>query len=197
MTKSTATLMQKEHSSPAQLGFWLYIMSDLMLFAAFFATYMILRPGANDGPSSGDIFDVNFALVETLVLLASSFTCGLAYLAAKYKQKVSFTRWLAATLVLGLVFLGMEIYEFAEFILAGHGPDHSAFLSGFFSLVGLHGLHITAGIIWGVVLLGYITKRGLNKNALRRLGLFSVFWHFLDVVWIFIFTIVYLMGVVS
>lgn len=179
-----------------QLGFWIFLMTDLMMFAAFFATYMVLRHGVNGGPGPADIVEPNFVLVQTVILLASSFTCGLAYVALRAKKSKQAITYLSVTIILGLAFLGMEIHEFGNLILNGHSWASSAFLSGFFGLVGLHGLHIFTGLIWAIILGDYISKKGSTEHLLRKFGLFAIFWHFLDIVWIFIFSIVYMMGVV-
>lgn len=194
---STHAAHLKEKAEKASLGFWLYLMTDIMVFASLFATYVILRPGTNGGPSGQDIFNLEFIMVSTFLLLISSLTSGLAYLAAQQGQKRRSLVLLGATITLGIGFLTLELYEFGELILAGHGPAHSAFLSVFFTLVGTHGLHILIGIIWAIALGDFISKRGTSPDALRKFGLFTVFWHFLDLVWIFIFTIVYLLGVLS
>lgn len=187
----------KEKAEKASLGFWLYLMTDIMVFASLFATYVILRHGTNGGPTSQDIFNLEFVMVETFLLLVSSFTSGLAFLALRQGQKRRALVLLGATIALGIGFLTLELYEFGELILAGHGPAHSAFLSAFFTLVGTHGLHILVGIIWAIALGDYISKHGTSPDAVRKFGLFTVFWHFLDLVWIFIFTIVYLLGAIS
>jgi cytochrome o ubiquinol oxidase subunit 3 len=176
-------------------GFWVYLMTDCVLFASLFATYAVLQAGTAHGPSGREIFDMPFVLAETLILLTSSFTCGLALLAARANKKNGLIIWLAVTGLLGAAFLGMELYEFSHLVRGGHGWQQSAFLSAFFTLVGTHGLHITAGLIWVGVLLAQIIKTGLNHHVFRRITLFSLFWHFLDIIWIFIFTIVYLRGV--
>ncbi len=177
------------------VGFWIYLMTDCILFASLFATYAVLRNNTFGGPSGSDLFSLPFVLTETLILLASSFACGLGVLAARIGDKKQVLTWFGITFLLGLAFLGLEIQEFSEFIHDGNGPDRSAFLSAFFTLVGTHGLHISAGLLWMGVLMARIFRRGLNGSSLKRLVLLSLFWHFLDVVWIFIFTIVYLMGV--
>lgn len=181
-----------EQYEKAEFGFWLYLMTDIILFASLFATYMILRPNTAGGPSAGEILDPSYALVETVVLLLSSFTCGIAVLALRYKRVTMALSLLASTLLLGLAFLSLELYEFIELIREGHGWQQSAFLSGFFTLVATHGLHITFGVIWGSVMTYLIAKKGSTAHTLRKMTLFSLFWHFLDLVWIFIFTIVYL-----
>lgn len=181
----------------AQLGFWLYLMTDLMLFASLFATYMVLKPGTAGGPSAHDLFEPEYALIETIILLVSSFACGLALLGMRYGKKWFALGWLGVTVLLGIAFLALELMEFGNFIREGHTWQQSAFLSSFFTLVGTHGLHITIGLIWATVLGAYIAMHGPTAHALRKFNLFALFWHFLDIVWIFIFTIVYLIGVSS
>lgn len=181
-----------EKYAKAELGFWLYLMTDIILFASLFATYMVLRPNIAGGMSASELFDPTFALAETVLLLMSSFTCGLAVLFLRFRYKSTGLILLAVTLLLGGMFLFLEMYEFMEFIHEGQSWQTSGFLSGFFALVATHGLHITIGILWGLVLFWYIFKKGITANAMRRVSLFSLFWHFLDIVWIFIFTIVYL-----
>lgn len=171
-------------------------MTDCILFASLFATYAVLHGNTAGGPSGHDLFELPFVLGETLLLLVSSFTCGLALLAGFRGYKKQTLIWLLVTFALGIAFLTMEISEFYKFIHEGAGPDRSGFLSAFFTLVGTHGLHITAGLLWILVLAGQIFIQGITSITSRRLLLFSLFWHFLDVVWIFIFTIVYLMGVI-
>lgn len=176
------------------LGFWVYIMTDCVLFATLFATYAVLRGNVFGGPAGKDIFNLPFVLAETLILLTSSFTIGLAtIMAAKGNRHQAFT-WLAVTFMLGFSFLMMEFSEFGSLIIDGNGPSRSAFLSAFFTLVGTHGAHIAVGLIWILVMLWRVYKTGLKKQDLHRLSLLALFWHFLDVIWIFIFTIVYLMG---
>ena len=179
-----------------QLGFWSYLMTDCMLFASLFATYMILRNGTNGGPGSNDLFSLPFVLVETLILLTSSYMCGLANLALHHGRRKEFMVYLGFTIALGVSFMAMEVHEFAKLISEGYGPQFSAFLSGCFVLVGTHGLHITIGLIWAAVLVWAFYRQGTNIDLKRKFGLFAIYWHFLDVVWIFIFTIVYAMGVV-
>lgn len=191
MTRNS-TDRKVEQYEKAELGFWLYLMTDIILFASLFATYMVLRPNVAGGPSAAELLDPRYALIETVVLLISSFTCGIAALALRYKKTRLALGMLGATISFGVVFLALELFEFAELIHEGHTWQQSAFLSGFFTLVATHGLHIMFGIIWGVVMLLYIAKRGSTANSVRKMTLFSLFWHFLDLVWIFIFTIVYL-----
>jgi len=177
------------------LGFWIYLMTDCILFASLFATYIVLQRGTFGGPGSHELFDLQFVLIETLLLLTSSFVCGLTMLAVRVGRKSHVIGGLIVTFLLGVVFLGMELSEFATLAAEGHGWWSSAFLSAFFTLVGTHGLHIAIGLLWIGVLVWQIKRRGLTDGVVRRLGLFGLFWHFLDVIWIFIFTIVYLMGV--
>lgn len=176
-------------------GFWIYIMTDCVLFASLFATFAVLRMNTYGGPSGKDLFNPPYVLLETLILLTSSFTCGLAMLAAKRNQKNLVLALFGLTFLLGLSFLGLEIHEFNHFISMGDSWRRSGFLSAFFTLVGTHGLHITVGLIWMGVMMLQVLRKGLNRNTIRRLTLLSLFWHFLDIVWIFIFTIVYMMGV--
>jgi cytochrome o ubiquinol oxidase subunit III len=177
-------------------GFWVYIMTDCVLFASLFATYAVLYRNTAGGPPGSELFSMPFVLTETLLLLTSSFTCGLALLAAKRLNTRQTFGWLAATFLLGAGFLGMELYEFNKLADEGFSWARSAFLSSFFTLVGTHGLHITAGLIWIAVMMSQVARRGLVRPVMRRLSLFGIFWHFLDLVWIFIFTMVYLMGAV-
>lgn len=178
------------------LGFWIYLMTDCILFASLFATYAVLRNSTYGGPSGKELFDMPFVLAETLILLTSSFICGLVLLAARRASKRLVLLGLIAILLLGAAFLTLELSEFTHLVQDGHSWQASAFLSAFFTLVGTHGLHISVGLLWIVVMMWQIARRGFTKGVTRRLVLFSLFWHFLDVVWIFIFTIVYLMGVV-
>lgn len=169
-------------------------MSDCVLFASLFAAYAVLHTEIAGGPSALILFDRSFVLIETLVLLTSSFTCGLAVLYAQRKNLLGLWISLGATLVLGLTFLAMEFGEFTKLIQDGNGPDTSAFLSSYFTLVGTHGLHVFVGALWILVLLVHLVVRGIQKNTASRLLLFSLFWHFLDIVWICIFSLVYLFG---
>jgi cytochrome o ubiquinol oxidase subunit 3 len=180
--------------STTKLGFWIYLMTDCVLFGSLFATYIVLRGNTYGGVSGRDIFDMPFVLAETLILLTSSFVCGLAMLAARQNRR----RWVLAGLsgvaLLGVSFLTLELIEFTKLNMEGNGWQASAFLSAFFTLVGTHGAHIAMGLLWLIVIGWQVAHRGLTAGVQRRLGLFGMFWHFLDVIWIFIFTIVYLMG---
>lgn len=195
MSASTKVATIEQANEKTLLGFWIYLMTDVVLFATLFATYIVLRPGTNGGPSSADIFELSPVLVETMLLLTSSFTAGLMTIAARARDKNQTLWWLLATVILGAAFLAMEITEFSKLAHEGFGWNHSAFLSGFFTLVGTHGLHIFFGLLWAAILFAQIIMKKITPNVARRLLLFSMFWHFLDIIWIFIFTIVYLMGV--
>lgn len=176
------------------LGFWVYLMTDCILFATLFAVFAVLRTATAGGPAGSDIFDLNFVLIETMLLLTSSFTIGLATLSAERRRKTQTIVWLVITFLLGAIFLAMELYEFNHLIHEGYGWQRSAFLSSFFTLVGTHGIHILIGLLWLAVVTIRLWRRNLKETDVRRLGLLSLFWHFLDIVWIFIFTIVYLIG---
>ena len=177
------------------LGFWLYQMSDCLVFAVLFATYGVLGRNYAAGPSGADLFDLRLVAVNTAMLLFSSITYGFAMLAMDKGRQAAMQGWLVVTGLFGLAFLSIELYEFAHFIREGATPMRSAFLSSFFTLVGTHGLHVTFGLIWLSVLMVQVSKRGLIEANRRRLLCLSMFWHFLDVVWIGVFTFVYLMGV--
>lgn len=179
------------------LGFWMYLMTDCLLFASFFAAYAVLHTETFGGPSSRELFNLPHTFAETIVLLLSSMTCGFAMLASlKNKANTQVLLWLFVTFLLGATFLALELTEFAHLIHTGNSWARSGFLSSFFSLVGTHGVHITAGLLWVVVMMFQVAIQGINIITFRRLIVFSLFWHFLDVVWIFIFTFVYLMGVI-
>ena len=178
-------------------GFWLFVLSDMVLFSALFASYATLVHATDGGPTTNELFDRTLVAIETIALLVSSFVCGLAMITAKRGNMVWTQIWLLITGLLGAVFLGIELYEFAHMISEGAGPQRSAFLSAFFTLVGMHGAHVTAGLIWLVYLVAQVVAKGLRPAVLRRLLCFSLFWHALDIVWIGIFTIVYLMGAVA
>ncbi len=176
----------------AIFGFWIYLMTDLLMFAVLFAAYAVLHGNAFSGESGRDLFSHKLALIETLVLLSSSFTCGIGMISARLGKKNQTILWFGITFLLGLVFLSLELHEFAHLIHDGHTLQSSAFLSSFFVLVGTHGLHIISGLLWMAITLAFIMKRGLNNHMVRKLNMLSLFWHFLDIVWIFIFTFVYL-----
>jgi cytochrome o ubiquinol oxidase subunit 3 len=198
MSEVAATLDMEKLEAKATdktiFGFWVYLMTDCVLFASLFAVYAVLRHNTFGGPPGQELFDLPYVLGETMLLLTSSFTCGLALLAAQRRSKTQVLVWLAITAVLGLSFLGMELSEFHNLIAEGNSWRWSGFLSSYFTLVGTHGLHITVGLIWMSVMAYFVYKRGFTHGVTKRLQLLSLFWHFLDVVWIFIFTIVYLFG---
>ncbi len=177
-------------------GFWLYLMSDLIIFATLFATFIVLGKNFASGPTGKELFDLPYLLGETLFLLISSVTYGLAMLAVHHGRKKWVLTGLAVTFLLGLGFVAMEINEFYGLVAAGHGPDVSAFLSSFFTLVGTHGAHVTFGLIWIAVMMIQVAVKGLTSPVQSRLLRLSMFWHFLDIIWIGIFSIVYLMGVI-
>jgi len=188
---------QAESQDKSQLGFWIYLMTDCVLFASLFATYAVLRHNTYGGPSAHELFRPGYALIETLLLLTSSFTCGLMTIAVRQGKRQLVVMLLIITGLLGLVFLGMEISEFHKLAVDGDSWRRSGFLSAFFTLVGTHGLHILSGLLWLTVLLWNSARRGLTTVTSKRLLLFSLFWHFLDLVWIFIFTFVYMLGVLG
>jgi cytochrome o ubiquinol oxidase subunit 3 len=171
-------------------------MTDCVLFASLFATFAVLRHNTFGGPSGQALFSLPFVLTETLILLTSSFICGLAILSARARNKKSTLFFLVLTLLLGLAFLTLELREFNHLYAEGNSWRRSGFLSAFFTLVGTHGLHITIGLVWLLVLMIRIFQQGFYASSIRKLTMFSLFWHFLDVVWIFIFTVVYLMGTI-
>jgi cytochrome o ubiquinol oxidase subunit III len=178
-------------------GFWIFLLSDIVMFSAFFAGYAVLAHATAGGPVGAQLFNQRSVAIETGCLLASSYTCGLMSLAIGSRRYRAIYLMAAITFVLGLAFLALELREFAGMIAVGAGPQRSAFLSSFFTIVGCHGLHVTAGLIWLVVMMAQVAIRGLRENVERRLLCFSLFWHALDIVWVWLFTVVYLMGVVS
>jgi cytochrome o ubiquinol oxidase subunit 3 len=175
-------------------GFWLFVLSDMVLFSALFATYASLVKATDGGPTTSQLFDRDLVAVETMALLVSSFVCGLAVIAAKRRNMMWTQAFLLLTGLLGFVFLSIEIYEFASMIREGAGPQRSAFLSSFFTLVGCHGVHVTAGLLWLGTMMAQIWAKGFQQHITRRLLCFSIFWHALDIIWVAIFTIVYLIG---
>lgn len=177
------------------LGFWIYLMSDALLFATLFATFGVLSTSYAGGPAPREIFELPIVALNTAILLVSSITYGFAMLAMERGAVRGTQAWLAVTGLLGIAFVGVELFEFATLIGEGATPQRSAFLSAFFALVGTHGLHVSVGIIWIAVMLAQLSQRGLHLENKRRLMCLSMFWHFLDVVWIGVFTFVYLLGV--
>ena len=175
-------------------GFWIYLMSDCIIFATLFATYAVMVNSTAGGPAGKDIFELPFVLGETALLLFSSITYGFAVISMEKGTKSTVLGWLVLTFLLGAGFIAMEIYEFHHLITEGFGPQRSGFLSAFFTLVGTHGLHVTSGLIWMLVLMYQVATKGLTSTNHTRVMCLSMFWHFLDVVWICVFTIVYLLG---
>jgi cytochrome o ubiquinol oxidase subunit III len=178
-------------------GFWIFLLSDIIMFSAFFATYAVLQGQTAGGPSGRDLFDLDNTAIETACLLLSSFTCGLASIGAQAHRGSWFYPAMAATFVLGLAFVGLEAHEFAGFVARGAGPTHSAFLSAFFTLVGCHGLHVSGGLLWLLTMMAQVFAKGYRDDILRRMLCFSLFWHALDIIWVGLFSIVYLMGVAA
>jgi cytochrome o ubiquinol oxidase subunit III len=175
-------------------GFWIFILSDFVLFSGLFAAYAVLSGNTAGGPSGAELFNLRNVFVETMCLLFSSYTCGLGALSAERRQPLRFLVFAALTFVLGAAFLFIEATEFAAMVDKGAGPGRSAFLSGFFTLVGTHGVHVTTGLFWLVYLAAQVIVKGLRPAVLRRLLCWSLFWHALDIVWVGVFTLVYLMG---
>jgi cytochrome o ubiquinol oxidase subunit III len=188
------------HSGPASkrivtgFGFWIFILSDMVMFSAFFATYAVLLGKTAGGPGGRELFDLRNVAIETGFLLASSFACGLAMIAADARNKFWFQIGMAVTCILGLAFLTIEAREFASLVARGAGPTRSAFLSAFFTLVGCHGMHVSAGILWLLTMMAQVLAKGFRADIQRRLLCFALFWHALDIIWIAVFTVVYLLG---
>jgi cytochrome o ubiquinol oxidase subunit III len=176
----------------AAFGFWLFLLSDIIIFSALFAAYAVLSGETNGGPSGIELFDKRHVLLETACLLASSFTCGMMMIATDRRAAPLTYFWSLVTAALGIVFLSLEVSEFADMVHRGAGPSKSAFLSSFFALVGTHGAHVTVGIGWLAVMMAQVGTIGFRPMVVRRLLCFSLFWHALDIVWIGVFTVVYL-----
>ena len=193
---STRSYFVREHhpENGSLLGFWLYLMSDCLIFACLFATYAVVGRNYADGPTGAALFDLPLVAVNTAMLLLSSITYGFAMLAMQRKQLRSTLVWLGITGLFGLAFLSLEMYEFIHLIHEGAGPQRSAFLSSFFTLVGTHGLHVTGGLIWLTVMFIQLSQDGLTQRNKTRMACLSLFWHFLDLIWIGVFSVVYLTG---
>jgi cytochrome o ubiquinol oxidase subunit III len=176
-------------------GFWIFILSDMIMFAALFAAYAVLGGSTAGGPRGVQLFNLRSVFIETMCLLLSSYTCGLGALSAERRQPGRFLFFAAVTFLLGAAFLWIEVTEFAGMVARGAGPDRSAFLSSFFTLVGTHGVHVAGGLVWLVYLVAQVMAKGLRAAVLRRLLCWSLFWHALDIVWVGVLTLVYLMGV--
>src|SRR4051812_22244489 len=178
-------------------GFWLFLLSDIVMFAAFFAAYAVLARATASGPTGAQLFDLRNVAIETGCLLVSSFTCGLASLALEGRKSIRFYLAMSVTFALGGAFIVLELREFAGLVAEGAGPTRSAFLSAFFALVGCHGLHVSAGLLWLLTIMAQVFAKGFRADILRRSLCFSLFWHALDIIWVGVFTIVYLMGVAA
>lgn len=176
-------------------GFWIYLMTDVMIFGTFFATYIVLKGNTAGGPGPAELFEIGGVIASTFILLISSYTCGLALLAMQKGNRKALIGWLGITALLGASFLGLEVKEFVHFVHEGATMGTSAFLSAFYTLVGTHGLHVLIGIVWMLALMVQLSRQGITPVTKRKVNVISLFWHFLDVVWIFVFTVVYLMGV--
>jgi cytochrome o ubiquinol oxidase subunit 3 len=175
-------------------GFWIFLLSDIIMFSAIFATYAVLHDETAGGPGGTELFDIRNVGIETVSLLLSSFACGVAMIAAHQRNVLWTQVGLLVTGALGAVFLFLEMREFLEMIERGAGPERSAFLSSFFALVGCHGLHVTVGLLWLGTMMAQVQARGFRAEIRRRLMCFSLFWHALDIIWVAVFTIVYLLG---
>jgi cytochrome o ubiquinol oxidase subunit 3 len=175
-------------------GFWIFILSDMVMFSCFFAAFAVLSGETADGPHGAELFNLKNVAIETACLLLSSFTCGMASIAADVRNKFWFHVSMAATCVLGLAFLWIEFHEFADLVARGAGPSRSAFLSSFFTLVGCHGLHVSAGVLWLLTMMAQVVAKGFRADILRRIFCFALFWHALDIIWVAVFSVVYLLG---
>jgi cytochrome o ubiquinol oxidase subunit III len=175
-------------------GFWIFLLSDIVTFSAFFAAYAVLRHETADGPTGAELFNQASVALETICLLFSSYTCGLMSLAIGSRRRTLTYLAAAITFALGAAFLALEIREFANMIAIGAGPQHSAFLSAFFALVGCHGVHVTMGLIWLAIMMVQIATKGFRAVVERRLACFTLFWHALDIIWVAVFSVVYLLG---
>jgi cytochrome o ubiquinol oxidase subunit 3 len=196
------TLISYTETGPAPkrvvvgFGFWIFLLSDIVMFSAFFASYAVLVNATAGGPSGAQLFNQASVAIETACLLLSSYTCGLMSLAINSRRRIATYLGALVTFVLGALFLNLEIREFVGMIASGATPQRSAFLSAFFTLVGCHGLHVTGGLIWLAVMMAQVAIKGFRPAVERRLFCFALFWHALDIVWVGLFTVVYLMGVI-
>jgi cytochrome aa3 quinol oxidase subunit III len=179
------------------LGFWVFLASDLVLFASIIATYFVLRTHTDGGPTAAELFEIPLFTLETILLLTSSFTCGLAMHAMRNNRLNAMIGWIAATIVLGLAFVGIEASEFVKYVAEGATMQRSAFLSGFYTLLGTHGLHVCLGMVWLSSVMVQLKRQSINPTTARKFTNAGLYWHFLDVVWILIFTLVYLVGVIE
>lgn len=193
-TESTNQPEGAQADNRSLFGFWVYLMTDCVLFATLFATFIVMRGNTAGGPAGSDLFSLPYVLAETLILLTSSFTAGLSMIALSRQRKRQVLLWLAVTFALGVAFLTMEFIEFHNLAAEGNSFRRSGFLSAYFTLVGTHGLHIAVGLLWMGVLAWRLRAQSLNQAMARRLTMLNMFWHFLDIVWIFIFSVVYMIG---
>ncbi|MCU6790670.1 cytochrome o ubiquinol oxidase subunit III [Paenibacillus sp. WQ 127069] len=184
-----------DQESMKTFGFWLFLITDCILFGTLFATYVVLRLNTNGGPTAHELFEMPGVIAETFILLTSSFTSGLAVLAMNQGNKKALIGWLAVTVLLGASFITLEVSEFITMVHEGATISTSAFLSAFFTLVGTHGLHVSLGLVWMIGIMIQLSRRGITDVTKRKVTIISLYWHFLDIVWIFVFTVVYLMGV--
>jgi cytochrome o ubiquinol oxidase subunit III len=190
----------RPHEGPASkrivtgFGFWIFLLSDIVIFSCFFAAYAVLLRQTAGGPSGAELFDLKSVAAETALLLISSFICGLAMIAADVRNAFWFQVGMAVTCLLGLGFLALEAREFAGLVQRGAGPTRSAFLSAFFTLVGCHGMHVSAGVLWLLTMMAQVFAKGFRADIMRRLLCFALFWHVLDIIWVAIFSVVYLLG---
>lgn len=188
------------HEGPASkriitgYGFWIFLLSDIVMFSCFFAAYAVLLGQTAGGPTGAQLFNLPNVAIETACLLLSSFFCGMASVAAEVRSHRWFQIWMVVTCVLGLAFLAIELHEFADLVARGAGPSRSAFLSAFFALVGCHGLHVSAGVLWLLTMMAQVFAKGFRADIQRRFLCFALFWHALDIIWVALFTIVYLIG---
>jgi cytochrome o ubiquinol oxidase subunit III len=176
-------------------GFWIFLISDIIMFSAFFATYAVLTDSTAGGPGGRDLFELRNVAIETACLLTSSLFCGLAGIGAQARNDRLFYAAMSVTFVLGAAFLALEVREFAGLVAQGAGPSRSGFLSAFFALIGCHGLHVTAGLLWLLTMMAQVFAKGYRQDVLRRMLCFSLFWHTLDIIWVALFSLVYLVGV--
>jgi cytochrome o ubiquinol oxidase subunit 3 len=189
-----------EHEGPAPkrivtgYGFWIFLLSDMVMFSCFFAAYAVLLGQTAGGPSGAELFNLRSVAVETTCLLLSSFACGMASIAAEVHSHLWFQIAMAVTCVLGLAFLAIEFHEFADLVARGAGPSRSAFLSAFFTLVGCHGMHVSAGTLWLLTMMAQVFAKGFRADIQRRFLCFALFWHALDIIWVAVFSVVYLLG---
>jgi cytochrome o ubiquinol oxidase subunit 3 len=181
----------------AGYGFWIFLLSDIIMFSAFFATYAVLVDNVDGGPRGRDLFDLRNVAIETGCLLMSSFTCGIASIGAEQRRNLWFYGAMTATFLLGAIFLALELQEFVGMVAHGAGPGRSAFLSAFFTLVGCHGLHVACGLLWLLTMMAQVFAKGYRPDIMRRMLCFSLFWHALDIIWVALFTVVYLIGMTA